>query len=399
MGSMKKYSVGKKIINRSDSIVTRGQHTVIRIGIDGHMLGDHSGGNESYYTNILKSMDVPRDYEIYLFVKDGTDISSYKDKFHIVYFKSRNALMRNFVELTLICLKYKLDILHTQYFIPFIRPCKVFCTIHDICFEHFKDIFTKKEYYRQRILIPYAARHSERIFTVSDYSKHDLVERYGINPDKVIITYNAVDEKYKVLADEELDMDVLKEKFSIGEFEYVLSVGNLQPRKNIVRLIKAFLSMKEKYGVKEKLVIVGKKAWMFDEILNAAPKDSDSVIFTDYVDEDNLVRLYNGAKCFIYPSFFEGFGIPPLEAMACGTPVAVADATSLPEVVGNAGIYFDPFDEDDISEKMYQLLTDESLREQLMISQKMQVRKFSWRESADIILRTYEAIGGGNTQT
>lgn len=355
------------------------------------MLGDHSGGNESYYSNILKAMDVPEDYEIYLFVRQGTNVSVYEDKFHIVYFKSRNAFMRNFVELTLICLKYKLDILHTQYFIPFIRPCKVVCTIHDICFEHFKDIFTKKEYYRQKILIPYAAKHSERIFTVSKHAKRDIESHYGVDPGKVLVASSAVNNKYKIMPDSEVDIKELNIKFGIGDSNYVLSVGNLQPRKNIVRLIKAFLSMREKYGREERLVLVGKKAWMFEEIIQAAHASSGAVIFTDYVEENDLIRLYNGASCFVYPSYFEGFGLPPLEAMACGTPVAVANTTSLPEVVGDAGIYFDPFDEDDISEKIYQLLSNGELRLRLTKLHNKQVNKYSWKRSADIMLRNYRS--------
>ena len=127
------------------------------VGIDAHMIGDHSGGNESYYSNIIKNMTIPAGDRYILFVKKGTDMSSYSDKFSIVEFESEGAFKRNFIELPKLCKKYKLDVLHTQYFIPFNRPCPVVCTIHDICFEHYKDIFTKKEYIRQKLLIPYAA--------------------------------------------------------------------------------------------------------------------------------------------------------------------------------------------------------------------------------------------------
>lgn len=114
------------------------------VGIDAHMIGDHSGGNESYYSNIIKNMTIPAGDRYILFVKKGTDMSSYSDKFSIVEFESEGAFKRNFIELPKLCKKYKLDVLHTQYFIPFNRPCPVVCTIHDICFEHYKDIFTKK---------------------------------------------------------------------------------------------------------------------------------------------------------------------------------------------------------------------------------------------------------------
>lgn len=363
---------------------------MIKIGIDAHMIGDHSGGNESYYSNILQAMNVPENCKIYLFLKEGTDDSQYRDKFEIVFFKSKSAFIRNFVELTILCKKLNLDVLHTQYFIPFIRPCKVVCTIHDICFEHFKDIFTKKEYYRQKLLIPYAAKHSEYIFTVSKHAKNDISGCYKIPKERLVVTYNAVNSSFTKLSQTELNEEELREKFEIGSQDYILSVCNLQPRKNLVRLIEAFVAMKKKSPQREeKLVIVGKKAWLFNDILKAAIGSNKDIVFTDYVSGSDLVRLYNAAKVFVYPSFFEGFGIPPLEAMACGTPVAVADATSLPEVVGDAGVYFDPFDVNAMKESMEKLLTDDELSVRFKEKMQMRVEKFSWEISANRITEIY----------
>lgn len=365
---------------------------MIKIGIDGHMLGDNSGGNESYYSNILQSMKVPDDCKIYLFVKPNVNVAQYCNKFEIIYFKSNNAVIRNFWELSLLCKKYKLDLLHTQYFIPFWRPCKVVCTIHDICFEHHKDIFTKREYYRQKRLIPYAAKHSAAIFTVSKHAQNDIVEHYNIPIENTIVTYNAVNANFKLLSDKVLDAPELRKKFGIGNNKYVLSVCNLQPRKNLVRLIKSFIKMKNEYGGDEKLVVVGKKAWMFNDILRTAIEGSSDIIFTDYVSTEDLIRLYNEAACFVYPSFFEGFGIPPLEAMACGTPVAVANATSLPEVVEGAGIYFDPYNELEMANAIRCILTDNVICEKLKKSGFEQVKKFSWETSSNRIVETYMSI-------
>lgn len=359
------------------------------IGIDGHMLDDHSGGNESYYSNILLNMVTPKDCKLYLFVKQEADVSQYEHKFQIIRFKSKNAFVRNFVELTKLCKEYKLDLLHTQYFIPFIRPCKVVCTIHDICFEHFKDIFTKKEYYRQRILIPYAAKHSVKIFTVSNHAKKDIIEHYNVAEKDVLVTYNAVNSFFRPLDESEIMPQDLRKKFGIGSENYILSVCNLQPRKNLIRLIRAFIKYKKDYDGNEKLVIVGKKAWMYNDILKSSIDGHTDIIFTDYVESDDLVRLYCEATCFIYPSFFEGFGIPPLEAMACGTPVAVAKATSLPEVVGDAGIYFDPYNEDEIEMAIKNLFNDEDVRERLRVDGLNRAKIFSWSESANLITSIY----------
>lgn len=365
---------------------------MINIGIDGHMIGDHSGGNESYSSNILKNMHKPDKFKFYLFVKDGIDTSEYEDTFEIVRFHSHNAFVRNFWELPVLCKRYKLSLLHTQYFIPFWRPCEVVCTIHDICFEHFKDIFTKKEYYRQKLLIPYAAKHSKKLFTSSQYSKDDIKEHYKIDDSDILVTHSAVNPSFRKLNDIELNCAELREKYGIGSSKFILSVCNLQPRKNLIRLIHSFVKMKKEYGGDEKLVVVGKKAWMFHDILKTAIDNTKEIIFTDYVDDRDLVRLYNEATCFIYPSFFEGFGIPLIEAMACGTPVAAANATSLPEVVEDAGIYFDPFDEEQIKEAMFRLLSDERLQNDLVEKGFKRVKQFEWKKSSDIILNTYEEV-------
>ncbi len=361
------------------------------IGIDGHMLGDHSGGNESYYANILRTMPIDPKDKVYLFVRNGIEISEYENKYIIVRFSSESSLKRNFFELNTLCKKYKIEVLHTQYFIPFLRSCRVVCTIHDICFEHFSNIFTKRDYWTQKLLIPYAARHSEYIFTVSNHAKQDIIDHYKVDPNKIIVTYNAVNEHFRKLTFVELNEKDLRNKYEIGNEQYILTVGNLQPRKNLPRLIEAFIKWRKK-NKSGKLVIVGKKAWMYDDILKAAGSNSKNIILTDYVSEGDLVRLYNAAACFIYPSFFEGFGIPPLEAMACGTPVAVANATSLPEVVGDAGLYFNPFEVDEIEESISRLMRDISLKKELVEKSIKQVSRFDWIKSAMTVYKYYHKI-------
>ncbi len=363
----------------------------MRIGIDAHMLGDHSGGNESYYTNILKNISHTADMELILFVRDGADVSMLPRFYNIVKFEETNPFKRNFMELPKLCRKYNLDLLHTQYFIPFDRPCPVVCTIHDICFEHYKSIFTKNEYFRQKILIPYAARKSKIVFTVSNDAKNDIVSTYKISEDKVKVTYNAVNGDFCKLLSKDLDERSLRIKFGIGKSRYILSVGNLQPRKNLPRLIRAFCKIANDLD-DVKLVIVGKKAWMYEGILSESCSLPEKIVFTDYVSNEDLVRLYNCAECFVYPSFFEGFGIPPLEAMACGTPVAVANKTSLPEVVGQAAILFDPFDESAISSAIIRLVKDTSLRKQLIEEGNKRIHCFSWAKSAEIIIKSYKKV-------
>ncbi|WP_028521075.1 glycosyltransferase family 4 protein [Ruminococcus flavefaciens] len=368
----------------------------MRIGIDGHMLGDHSGGNESYNTNILRNMKVDRRDRVFLFVRKDAEIEKcLEDKFTIVRFRSSSPFVRNFVELTLLCRKYRLDVLHTQYFIPFIRPCRTVVTIFDICFEHYRNIFTRKEYIRQKLLIHYAAKKADAIVTCSKYSAMDIGKCYGIDKRKITVAYAAADSCFRKLSSMELNEKELRERFAIGDSDYILSVGNLQPRKNLPRLIRAFSALKNKKLLRdEKLVIVGKKAWLYENIIREAGGENRDIIFTDYVETDDLVRLYNGASCFVYPSIYEGFGMPPLEAMACGTAAAVSDSSSLPEVAGRAGLYFDPYKVSEIGGAIMKLMKNEDIRRKCIDGGLERNRKFSWVDSATRIMKVYKKFEG-----
>ncbi len=360
----------------------------MRIGIDAHMLGDKSGGNESFYAGILSSMNTNDGNEYILFVRSGVDIAKYIGKFQVVFFKSRNAAIRNFVELSYLCVKYKLDVLHTQYYLPFIRPCKTVCTIHDISYEHYKDIFNKSEYFRNKLLIPYAACRADKVITVSNFCKKDISTTYRIPENKIEVIYNAVDPEFRVLTDEERQCANVRDTYGIGDEQYLLCVGNLQPRKNIPRLIRAFELYKKKTGANTKLVIVGKKAWLYKEILEEASNDKD-IVLTGYVPKCDLVDLLNEAKGFVYPSYFEGFGIPPLEALSCGTPVAVSDIDVMREVLGDVVIYFDPYDEKDIASALKRLITEDK------ISQIKRIDIHTWGQSAEQLKKVYMKTNNG----
>ncbi len=361
----------------------------LRIGIDAHMLGDHSGGNESFYEGILKAFVPDKDKEYFLFMKEGVDDTPYRDRFNIVRFKSNKAFIRNFVELTALCIKYKLDVLHVQYYIPFIRPCKTVVTIHDICFEHFDDIFEKSEFYRNKLLIPYAARHSDAVITVSEFSKKDISDTYNIDENKIAVAYNAVDSDFKILSKEKKKSSIVKVKFGIGNSPYIICVGNLQPRKNIPRLVEAYLQYKKNNQSDLRLVIVGKKAWQYEETLNSTNQDSDNIVLTGYVERQELIELLNQAEGFIYPSFYEGFGIPPLEALACGAKVAVSDIPVMHEVLDNSAIFFDPYDVGSIEKAIVKLYKPDV--EKTTIQDEV-VSKFSWDESAAAISHVYSLL-------
>lgn len=359
------------------------------IGIDAHVLGDCSGGNETYYKNLIENLPNNIVDDIILFVNPGYDVEALGFKGRVVQFKSTNSFIRNFIEIPVLMKKYSLSCMHMQYFIPFIRPCPVITTIHDISFEHFDDIFTKKEMFIQKKLIPYAARKSDFVFTVSEYSKNDICATYGIDEERVIVTYNGKSEKYRVNKDEKV-FKKIREKYELPD-EYILCVGNVQPRKNLKRLIRAYAMYLKGNPTGKPLVIVGKKAWMFEEIFKEFHelKLENKIIFTGYVEDIHLPIIYSYATLFVYPSIFEGFGLPVLEAMACGVPTITSNVTSLPEVAGDACVFVDPYDEQDISDAICNLLNDKTKRDMLSARGLLQADKFSWKRTAEETVKIY----------
>lgn len=367
----------------------------MKIGIDAHVIGDKSGGNETYYRNLIEQITrLVTDEELYLYFNDQKKSSlidiDKKSDINIKSFKTSSAVKRYIKYLPDYVQQDKLDVLHLQYFPVIRKKCSIVGTIHDISFEHYPEYFTKKNLLMNKALIPLLARQADRILTVSNYSKQDICNKYGIDPQKIIVTYLATNVKYKVIKDLKLLRET-KEKFNING-DFILTVGNLQPRKNLSRLFNAYINLRNKKLINEKLVIVGKKAWLFNDIFKFVneSKYKDDIIITDYVTDDDLALLYNAAKLFVYPSVFEGFGLPPLEAMSCGTPVVTSNITSIPEVTGNAAVLFNPWDVDDIEEKIVTTINNKDMLNKLSELGLKRSLDFSWKKTAKVTLEAYK---------
>ena len=214
-----------------------------------------------------------------------------------------------------------------------------------------------------RFTVRRSARRASRILALSEHARSDIIETYGIAPELVTAVPLAAANAFRPV-DDTNELQRIRHTYGI-EREYILSVGSVQPRKNLQRLIAAYASLKRTRasGSLPQLVIVGKLAWLYDETLRAveALGSNSSVIVTGYVPRDDLPALYSGALCFVYPSYFEGFGLPPLEAMKCGVPVIAGNKASLPEVVGDAGLLVDPFDVDAIAAAIASLIDNPTL--------------------------------------
>ncbi len=257
------------------------------------------------------------------------------------------------------------------HYAPRFSPVPTAVSVMDVSYIHFPNLFKKSDLYQLKSWTAYSVKNAKIVFTISQASKNAIIKAYGINEAKVVVTYPGV----KRL----LNMGSTNSKFTI-EGRYILFVGTLQPRKNIARLIEAFSRLKSEVF----LVVVGKKGWLYDEILEAPKKFNveKRVKFLDFVKDEDLPQIYKKALCFILPSLYEGFGLPVLEAMKYGCPVVTSNISSLPEVGGDAVLYVDPFNVDDIVKKLELIVSDRELREKLIKKGYEQVKKFSWEKTA-----------------
>ncbi len=291
--------------------------------------------------------------------------------------------------------KIKPDVfLSPDGFLSLTTGVKSVAVIHDLNFEHFpEDIpFLVRKYYST--MFPRFARKAERIATVSEYSRSDIEKTYHINPSKIDVVYNGAGKIFKPLKSEE--QQVTRRKFS-QEKEYFFFIGTLHPRKNLVNLFRAFDQFKKSDSTGIKLLLAGARMWWTDEIRLAyeGMQFRDDVIFTGRVSDQELAELMASALALTYVSYFEGFGIPILEAFHCDTPVITSNVTSMPEVAGNAAILTDPFSISSIADAMQKVVSDEGFREKLIVEGRKQRQKFSWERTAEklweCVVKTAEA--------
>ncbi|HEY1031215.1 MAG TPA: glycosyltransferase family 1 protein [Flavipsychrobacter sp.] len=279
--------------------------------------------------------------------------------------------------------KYKADVfLSPDGYMSLSTKVPTCLVIHDLAFEHYPEHFVRSHKMYWRHYSPRFARKAARIATVSTYSKDDIVKHYGINADNIDVVYNGAHAEYRPLSWQERE-DV-KTKYADG-CEYFVFAGALHPRKNIVNLLKAFIAFKKRQRSNMKLVIVGRYAWKYEEVIEMREEMpfKEDVKWVGYMHVDELSKVIGGAYALVYPSLFEGFGIPILEALKCEVPAIVSNTSAMPEVAGDAGLLVDPTDVQDIATKMEMLHKDETLRKKLIEASKEQVKKFSWDQSAD----------------
>ena len=251
---------------------------------------------------------------------------------------------------------------------------------HDINFEHFPQDFPRLALWHYKKYFPQYARKAAKIITVSEFSKQDIIDNYKVEPDKIEVVYNGANEGFKPVSEEEKLS--IRKQYTAG-YQYFMFVGSLHPRKNLTRLFPAFDIFKEKTGSDVKLLIVGEKRWWTEPIQKAfeAMRHQDDVVFVGHLQMNELHRVTAAALASVYVSYFEGFGIPIIEAYKCDVPVITSNVTSMPEVAGDAAILVDPFDVESIAGAM-ELVMDENVRNTLIEKGRVRKNDFSWDKAA-----------------
>ena len=373
----------------------------MRIAIDAHSVGAKLAGNESYATNLIEALaqvDSVNEYTLYVTTAEARARFYQRwPNFRVQTTLPHTPLIRIPLTLAAELRKRPVDVLHVQFTAPPFSPCPVVVSVHDLSFEHLPQTFNRRSRTQLRLTVRHSVKRAARILTLSEHTRRDMIETYGTSPERISAIPIAAP-SYFGRVREERELQRVRHIYGI-EGDYILCVSSIQPRKNLPRLVRAYASLRNKRGPGKlpKLVLVGKCAWLYDETLRSIEEGrmKDSVILTGYVPQSDLPALYSGSICFVYPSYFEGFGLPPLEAMKCGAPVIAGNRTSLPEVVGDAGILVDPFDVNAIAAAIERLVDDPDFREQLSVKGLARSRRFDWNETARRTLNVYEQVVGG----
>lgn len=283
-----------------------------------------------------------------------------------------------------------IDLFHSPDFVlpPVAGNVPTLLTVHDLSFAHFPEVYTPTLVNYLNQVVPWSVARATHILADSYATKLDLVRLWGVSEQKVTVLYSGVDSRFRPV-DDHARLTAVRQKYGLGQAPYVITVGTVQPRKNYQMLIRAFAPIARRST--HNLVIVGGKGWLYDDILAevVAQGLQERVIFTGFADDGDLPALYSEATLFLFPSLYEGFGLPLLEAMACGVPVLTSNASCLPEVAEGAAVLLPPKDTAVWTEAMQALLDDPVQRAQLVTAGYGQARLFTWQKSARKLLNIY----------
>lgn len=348
-------------------------------------LGQKSGFG-FYVDNLVKNIKKIDQSNQYVLIKPGTnkDLSTPK---RIIWDQFGFPLQAN--------LK-RVDIIHQPCFsAPIFSFAKKVVTIHDLISMNFPENIPRfsRMFYSQ--WMPFTYRFADHYIAISKHTKKDILRLLKLDPSKITVIYEAADESYMPLT-KKADLEKVakvREKYKLPE-KYILHIGTLEPRKNLIFLVKVFAEAIKDKKIPHSLAIAGKKGWYYEELFKLVDDLglADRVIFTGYIDDEDKSYLYNGSSLFAFPSVYEGFGLPPLEAMSCGVPVMTSSTSSLPEVVDKAGVLLPPNNKNLWVRNMKRVLKSSKVQKEMSEASLIQAAKFSWQKTAEQTLEVYNKL-------
>ncbi len=367
----------------------------MRIAVDAHAIGRHLTGNEVYVRSLLpeySTLDPESEFIAYISEPGAERLVPRRLRTEKVaadpYFRLAWDLSRRLAI-------DKPDLIHVQYTAPLFSRVPVVVTVHDVSFIEHPEYFTALRRAQLRFNVARTVKLADRIITVSEFSRDAILRAYPVSPDKVRVIPNAVSSEFRVVSRGRATQ-AIQERFGI-QAPFIFSVGDLQPRKNHIGLITAFTALTAAHPeLNHQLVIAGQNTWFTPKVRAAAQASglASRIHFTGFVSDADLVRLYNACDCFVFPSFYEGFGLPILEAMACGRAVACSNTSAMPEVAEGAGLLFDPRNPASIARAIGDILLDSELRQRVESRGLQRAAHFNWRKSALATLDVYREVAG-----
>jgi glycosyltransferase involved in cell wall biosynthesis len=382
------------------------------IGIDIRTLLDENYSGVSVYTDNLtrELLALDKDDDFRFYYNCGKDLSDRLPRFDQPNVKVRktsypNKFFNYFLQSLFRYPKFDREVGGTDVFwaphINFISlsdKTRKVITIHDLSFWRYPEFFTwRKNFWHKMNRIKKLFKEFEAIIAVSQNTKQDIIDLAGIEPEKIKVIYSGIDENFKILSPSDSVLEEVKKKYSLSS-SFILFLGTLEPRKNVRGVIEAYNLLRQTDKTEEfedlKLILAGGNGWKTEDIYeeyNNSPYKSD-IQFLSYIKAEDKPALYNLASVFIYPSFYEGFGFPPLEAMACGAPVVTSAVSSLPEVAGGSALLVDPYNLAFLAEALRQILTNPGLAADLRKKGLENVKRFNWKKTAEEYLKVFKSL-------
>jgi len=369
------------------------QNDAVRVLVDAHMLNHRETGNETYVRGLLSGLASLEGVTVAAAVEPGDRVRErWGDSVAWLPLPTTSSLRRLAGDLARLAERWRADILHATYIAPYRSTCPVVVSVHDVSFKRYPEYFSWRDRALFSLLLPSSLRRASAILTLSSHSRDEIRHFYPRLRTAVHIVPGAPSGSFRPLSTAATEPALQRHGVRRPFF---LAVGSVQPRKNLTRLIEAFALLRRRHPDMQ-LVIVGPGGFRASSLQRVIDDGglSGSIRLVGYVPEDDLVALYNAAVGLVYPSVYEGFGLPVIEAMACGRPVIAANTSSLPEVAGDAAILVDPFSVSALHTAMEQLVTDRDVAEELAARGLARARQFSWKGTASAALVAYRAVQG-----